>query len=148
MFAPKKILVPTDFSDDADAALQEALDLARQYHSKVYLLHVTEPVMQCSVDYCLDLATLKQAEAEEVIRSRVLMQEELNKLGATEGIEVISDIREGDTVSEILKEQDEKDIDLIVMPSHRKKGFLERMMGPISEKVMEQATRPVLIVRH
>jgi len=148
MFAPKRILVPTDFSDDADAALKEALDLARQYHSRVYLLHVAEPVMECAVDYCLDPAAIKQAEDEEVNKSRILMQEEINKLGVSESVEIVTDIREGDTVSEILKEQDERDIDLIVMPSHRKKGILERMMGPVSEKIMEQATSPVLIVRH
>ena len=103
--------------------------------------------MQCVVDYCLDPAVVKQAEDEEVKRSRILMQEELNKL-ETGGIEVVTDIREGDTVSEILREEEDRDVDLIVMPSHRKKGILERMMGPVSKRVMEKATRPVLIVRH
>ncbi len=148
MFAPKRILVPTDFSSDSDEALKEAVELAKQYHSKVYLLHVSEPIMQCSADYCLDLVALKQAEAEEINRARHSMQEELRKLGMTEDVEIISDIREGDTVTEILKEQDERGVDLIVMPSHRKKGLIDRIMGAISEKVMAEATSPVLLVRH
>jgi nucleotide-binding universal stress UspA family protein len=40
MFAPKNILVPTDFSKYSDAALKKAVDIAAQYDSKIYLLHV------------------------------------------------------------------------------------------------------------
>lgn len=148
MFAPKRILVPTDFSGDSDEALKQALELAKQFHSKVYLLHVAEPIMQCGVDYCMDMASVQQAEAEEINRSKELMQKELAKFPEGLDIEVISDVREGDTVSEILKEQDERDVDLIVMPSHRKTGLLKRLMGPVSEKVMEEAKSPVLLVRH
>lgn len=148
MFAPKRILVPTDFSGDSDEALKEALELAKQYHSKVYLLHVAEPIMQCSADYCLDMASVRQVEAEEIKRSKELMQKELAKFPEGLDIEVISDIREGDTVAEILKEQDEKGVDLIVMPSGHKKGLFKRLMGPVSERVMEEAKTPVLLVRH
>ena len=148
MFAPKRILVPTDFSGDSDEALKEALELAKQYNSKVYLLHVTEPLAQCAVDYCVDIATVHQAEADEVNRSKEMMQRELAKFAERQGIEVITDIREGDTVAEILKEQDEKGVDLIVMPSHRKAGLLKRFMGMVSEKVMEGAKSPVLLVKH
>lgn len=148
MFAPKRILVPTDFSGDSDEALKEALELAKQYHSKVYLLHVAEPITQCSVDYCLDLATVRQAEAEEMNRSKEMMQRELAKFPEGMDVEVISDIREGDAVTEILKEQDERGVDLIVMPSHRKTGLFKRMMGQVAEKVMEEAKTPVLLIRH
>ncbi len=148
MFAPKRILVPTDFSGDSDEALKQALELAKQYQSKVYLLHVAEPIMQCGADYCMDLASVRQAEAEEINRSKEMMQRELAKFAESQEIEVITDIREGDTVSEILKEQDEKGVDLIVMPSHRRTGLLKRMMGQVAEKVMEEAKSPVLLVRH
>ena len=35
MFLPKNILVPTDFSEYSDKALQTALDIAKQYKSKI-----------------------------------------------------------------------------------------------------------------
>jgi len=148
MFAPKKILVPTDFSDDADEALKEALDVAKQYHSKVYVLHVTDPVIQCIGEYCLEDEDVRKIRDKDAKRSQEQMQEELSRLGMSEGVEVVTETREGEPVTEILREQDEKDIDLTVMPSHRKKGFFERVMGPVSERVMEQAKRPVLIVHH
>ena len=39
-------------------------------------------------------------------------------------------------------------VDLIVMPSHRKASLFKRLMGQVSEKVMEEAKSPVLLVRH
>lgn len=148
MFTPKRILVPTDFSGNSDEALKQALELAKQYHAKVYLLHVAEPVTQWAVDYVPDASVVQQAEAAEILRAKEMMQKELAKFPEGQEIEVISDIREGDTVEEILKEQDENSVDLIVMPSHGKTGMIKRMMGLVSEKVMEEAKSPVLLVKH
>ncbi len=148
MFAPKRILVPTDFSDYSDEALKQALELAKQYSAKVYLLHVAEPIRQCAGDYCLDESKVKAAENTEILQAKEKMQKELKKFPEFQEIEVITDIREGEPVQEILKEQDEKGVDLIVMPSHGKAGFMKRLMGLISEKVMEEAKSSVLLVRH
>ncbi|PKN37939.1 MAG: universal stress protein [Deltaproteobacteria bacterium HGW-Deltaproteobacteria-2] len=148
MFAPKRILVPTDFSDYSDEALKQALELAKQYSAKVYLLHVAEPIRQCAGDYCLDESKVKAAENTEILQAKEKMQKELKKFPEFQEIEVITDIREGEPVQEILKEQNEKGVDLIVMPSHGKTGFMKRLMGLISEKVMEEAKSSVLLVRH
>lgn len=148
MFAPKRILVPTDFSDFSDEALKQALELAKQYNSKVYLLHVANPVTQCTADYCLDMDTFKKAEESAKIKARDMMQKELQKFPEFREVEIISDIREGEPVEEILKEQEEKGVDLIVMPSHGKSGILKRLMGQIAEKVMEETKSPVLLVQH
>ncbi|KQC06118.1 MAG: hypothetical protein APR62_08460 [Smithella sp. SDB] len=148
MFAPKRILVPTDFSSNADEALKQALELAMQYNAKVYLLHVTTPVKQFTVDYAFDTPTYQEIENQNLLQAQNMMQTELKKFPESEKIEIIRDIREGEPVEEILKEQDEKGVDLIVMPSHSKTGFLKRVMGVISEKVMEEAKSPVLFVHH
>jgi len=60
MFAPKAILVPTDFSEFSDNALRYAVDIGRNYRSRVYLLHVVGIIQQCSADYCLDGATVAE----------------------------------------------------------------------------------------
>ena len=148
MFAPKNILVPTNFSDYCDEALKGALELAKQYNAKVYLLHVMEPISPCAPDYCLDLAAVKETETGEVLHAKEMMQRELSKYAEYRDVEVISDVREGEPVEEILKEQVEKGVDLIVMPSQGKTGILRRLMGQISEKVMEEAKTSVLLVRH
>jgi len=148
MFAPKRILVPTDFSGHSDEALKQALELAKQYNAKIYLLHVAEPIEQCAGDYCLDASTVKNAEDKEILRAKEMMQKELSKFPEFKDIEVISDVREGKPVDEIIKEQEENGVDLIVMPSHGKTGFMKRLLGQVSERVMEEAKSPVLVVRH
>ncbi|KQC06030.1 MAG: hypothetical protein APR62_08730 [Smithella sp. SDB] len=148
MFAPKRILVPTDFSDYSDEALKQALELAKQFNAKVYLLHVAEPITQCAVDYCLDSSTIRQAEDTEILQAREMMQRKVKKFSEFQEIEIINDVREGKPVEEILKEQEERGVDLIVMPSHHKTGFIKRFMGHITEKVMEEAKSPVLFVKH
>jgi nucleotide-binding universal stress UspA family protein len=40
MFMPTQILVPTDFSEYSDKALEQALNISKQYHAKVFLPHV------------------------------------------------------------------------------------------------------------
>jgi nucleotide-binding universal stress UspA family protein len=66
MFAPKNILVPTDFSSSSDKALKRAVDIALQHKSKIYVLHVIDEIMQCAVDYCLDISVVKQVEKQSV----------------------------------------------------------------------------------
>ena len=54
MVKPKKILVPTDFSEHSNRAFERALDVAKQNDSEVVLLHVIDQDIQaCTVDYCL-----------------------------------------------------------------------------------------------
>ena len=112
------------------------------------MLHVEQPSIPWAVDYVPEESVLIQAEKEEILKAKEKMQKEITKLAESQGVEVISDVREGDTVAEILKEQDENGVDLIVMPSHGKTGWLKRLMGHVSEKVMEEAKSPVLLVGH
>lgn len=148
MFAPKRILVPTDFSEYSDEALKQALELAKQFNAKVYLLHVASPITQCAADYCLDTAKVKMVEEAEMLRAKGKMLEALKKFPDSQEVDIISDVREGEPVAEILKQQEENGIDLIVMSSHGKTGFVKRLLGQVSERVMEETKSPVLVVRH
>ena len=66
MFSPKKILVPTDYSEFSDNALKQALDIAKQHKAKIYLFHVVGLIQQCAVDYCLDNAMLMELDKKSV----------------------------------------------------------------------------------
>jgi nucleotide-binding universal stress UspA family protein len=55
MFQPRKILVPTDSSEDSALALQMALRIAAAYQARIFLLHVISDNLQRSLsDYCHD----------------------------------------------------------------------------------------------
>ena len=148
MFAPKKILVPTDFSKFSDNALKQAYDIAKQYKAKIYLLHVIEVVQTCSIDYCLDDQTVRTLDEKSLEFSEKMIRKQINKVFKSKDVEVVSDVKKGTPLEEILKEQQSKKMDLIVIASHGKTGLLSHLIGSVAEKVARGAKCPVMLVRN
>lgn len=148
MFAPKNILVPTDFSKFADAALKKAVDIATRYDTKIYLLHVIdEQIKQCAVDYCLSYEVVKQLEKESVKASTDKLKKEAAAIIKEKKIKVIFDVKNGVPSEVILSEQKAKKIDLIVIASHGKTGILKQLMGSVADKVVKGSKCPVMVVK-
>ena len=148
MFAPKKILVPTDFSEHSDSALAQAVDIARQHKSTIYLLHVLGVVRQCVAEYCMPPELLEDVRKEAMRFAQEMIQAQIQKAGKPSDIEIIPDIREGTPpYEEILRAQKERDIDLIVIASHGKTGLLHHLIGSVTDKVVRSAECPVYLVR-
>ena len=148
MFEPRKILVPTDFSKYSGSALKAAKDMARLYHAKIYLLHVIDhEIEQCVVDWCLPDGAVRQLEEESLKSARERLEREASEISSSKGPEVEFSIRKGVPYDEILKEQKEKGIDLIVIASHGKSGFLGYLMGGVAQKVLGGSETPVLLIK-
>lgn len=147
MKPPQAILVPTDFSDFSDDALELAYDIAKQYNAKIYLLHVIEIIRQCAVDYCLDIQTVESLETQTLAVSEDLMKKQIERVIKTKDVEITTDIRKGTPYREILNEQQSKNIDLIVIASHGRTGLLSHLIGSVAEKVTRGARCPVVLVR-
>jgi universal stress protein A len=146
MFAPKLILVPTDFSGYSDKALQLAVDIARQYGAKIHLLHVDSIIQQCVAGYCLKTDVMEQLERETAASAKAMLKAQVERINDT-GIEIVQDMRKGTPYEEILKEQQEKKVDLIVIASHGKTGLLDFLLGSVADKVVKGATCPVMLMR-
>ena len=68
MFQPRKILVPTDFSEDSDLAFRMALSIAVKYQARIFLLHViSNTVQQSLADYCLDQSIVARVLNESIV---------------------------------------------------------------------------------
>jgi nucleotide-binding universal stress UspA family protein len=149
MFAPKKILVPTDFSVYANNALKQAIDVAKQNKAKIYLFHVIDDgFQQCAVDYCLDEGTVQKILKDSIKNAKEKLQQEAKKITDNHSsIEIVYDVRRGIPYEEILKEQEEKGIDLIVIASHGKTGILKNLLGGVVDKIIKRAKCQVLLVR-
>jgi universal stress protein A len=148
VFHPRKILVPTDFSEDSSLAFQTALSLAVTYQARIFLLHVISTTVQRSLaDYCLDQGIMDRVMNESIVFSNEKLQEEVDKKRHREDITVIPDVRKGQPHEEILKEASERKIDLIVIASHGNTGLRKYFIGSVTEKVMHEAKCPVLLVR-
>jgi universal stress protein A len=148
MFKPYRILVPTDMSEHADKAIRNALDIARQYNAEVYLLHVVQdPVQQCTIDYCIseDLWNQLQEQMIESVREEMRMQ--LAKFPSVDPASVKTDVKTGIPYQAILKEAEEREIDLIVISSLGSSGLAKYLMGSVARHVLLGAKCSVLLTK-
>jgi len=148
MFAPKNILVPTDFSKHSDTALKEAIEIAKQYGAQIHILHVvTKYIQQQAIDYSINPEMINQLEKESVDGAEEKLKKEVAEIVKEQNVRISFGIQIGNPWEIILSEQKAKNIDLIVIASHGKTGILEYFMGNVAEKVIKGAKCPVLVIK-
>jgi universal stress protein A len=148
MFQPKKILVPTDFSEDSAAAFRMALSIAAAYQARIFLLHVISNTVQRSLsDYSLDQSIVDRVMSMSIVFSNEKLRAAIDKVQENGNVKIIPDVRKGQPYEEILNEASERKIDLIVIASHGETGLKKYFMGSVTEKVMKEAKCPVLLIR-
>ena len=138
MVAPKRILVPTDFSETSDAALSYGLELAQALPAQLYLLHVTG---DNGVNFEADFPMVEFESAPQAQLERLATQ----KASAARPEYAL---RIGAPSDQIVRYAAARDIDLIVMGTHGRSGVAHMVMGSVAEKVVRAAPCPVLTVRH
>ena len=140
----KRILVPTDFSADAAAALTYALRFAQPFGASVHLLHVVADPMAAgawsSAVYTAEIAGLHINLVRDA--ERRLQQEAADK-----GAPITTEVRTGHAAHVILDLANERGIDLIVMGTHGRTGLAHLVMGSVAERVVRLAPCPVLTMR-
>ena len=135
------ILLATDFSAEAQNALQCAVSLARRYGSTVFLTHVlaTEVSVGAAVEGWPALSDVTRRNAERSM-AKIENTEDLKLLPH----EVI--LRSGDTWEVISEVLSDKNVDLIVIGTQGRGGLKKLFLGSTAEKVIRHATCPVLTV--
>jgi universal stress protein A len=152
MLMPTRILVPTDFSQYSDRALRQALDIAKEYHAKVFLLHVMDerfygPVAWTSSDLGLSKEMWRQVKDRHRAEMEEKLQDQLHKFPQAEEVETVANVRLGIPYEEILKEGKEKGIDLIVIASLGSTGMAKYLIGGVARNVLKGSKCPVLLVK-
>ena len=149
MLMPTRILVPTDFSEYSDRALEQALDIAKQYHAKVFLLHVIHDETHHSVafDFGLSEEVWRQINDRHLAETKEKLRNQLDKFAQAKEVEVVANVRQGVSYDEILKEGKEKEIDLIVIASLGRTGIAKYLIGGVARNVLRGSKCPVLLTK-
>jgi nucleotide-binding universal stress UspA family protein len=135
-----RILVAYDGSEPADRAFDFAVDLAKRYQAPLTVLAVARPP-----EIGNDVET--EAVVENSLRHYRKLLSRLQERAATEKIDVTLEVRVGHPAEQIVDYAEQHRIDAIVM-GHRGKTFLERWrLGSISQRVLQYAHCPVIVVR-
>lgn len=143
----KKILVPTDFSEQANNALEVAAEIAKKYGSEIYLLHMLELPVGL-VDAGLIEGT--HNDIPEVLYFMKLAHnrfEEVKDKAFLKDIPVYETVLFKETFEGIKEVAQKNDCDLIVMGSHGSSGIKEVFIGSNTEKVVRNSDIPVLVIK-
>jgi len=140
---PRRILVPTDFSETADRALLLARRLAGRFAAEIHLLHVRILLEDPH------LVEEHQRELERLMtRSDQKTREVLGRQTTDDAIVVHPHLVRGLSASEsILEAMGDLGCDLVVMGTHGRRGLKHLLIGSVTEQVVRTSTVPVLTVR-
>jgi universal stress protein A len=138
-----KVLVPTDFSNHSDRAIQWGASLAGKYAAQMLLLHVIPPaVEEVSARGSASEEAIMDLEAKVEARLYEIVSQELQ-----ESLPVGVKIAVGKPAEEILRVAHEEGVDLIVMGTHGHTGLTHVLLGSTAETVLRNAPCPVFTVR-
>ncbi len=141
----KKILVPTDFSEQAEKALEVAAQLAREHNCEINLLHIIElPMHQTDV---LNLSNSNFPEAIYFMKLAHQKFETLKSKDYLKNLVIHENVEFHDIFKGIYHVCKKNEIDLIVMGSHGASGFKELLIGSNTEKVVRTSEVPVLVIK-
>lgn len=141
----KKILVPIDFSNYSKNALRYALNFAKKFEAKIYLVYVVEPVIYPS-DFSMGQVTFPVTDVDLNDRAKEELKTLANsEIGNTAEVETL--VKTGKPFVEINEAASELDIDLIIIATHGHTGMEHLLFGSTAEKVVRKAPCPVLTLR-
>jgi nucleotide-binding universal stress UspA family protein len=135
-----RILVPTDFSTQSQAALEMAASLARDTGARLLIVHVKEPPVELVAggglgvaELGLDMETVKAA---------------LNHVAPADlSVPFERHLLMGSAVTEIVRFARKEKVDLIVMSTHGRTGLMHLLMGSVAEAVVRRAPCPVITLK-
>jgi nucleotide-binding universal stress UspA family protein len=144
--ALRTVLVPTDFSDRANAAIPYAYALLRGTGGTVELCHVHERHLP-SPAYAYEaseqkLPPGKQRELEDCLRS--LVPADAERMGIVTHVTVIDG---GAAAQAIVQAARRLGADAVTIASHGRSGVARTLLGSVAEAVLRGFDKPVFVVR-
>jgi nucleotide-binding universal stress UspA family protein len=136
----REILVPTDGSDPARAAIDHAVTLAGLCDARIHGLFVTDSGTAEKIGGRYPQRT----DQLESVGQEAL--EELESVAAAESVETTVGVVGGTAHDEIVRYADDNDIDIIVMGTRGRQGVDRYLLGSVTERVVRTASQAVLTV--
>ena len=138
-----KIIVPVDFSEHSEFALETAAIIARRNNAELLVLHMLEinesPVTGTDSEHnekIIFFLKLAEQKFENFLKKDFL-----------EGLTVTPVVKHYMVFSEIAEVAENHSVDMIVMGSHGTSGMSEIFVGSNTEKVVRYSEVPVLVVK-
>jgi nucleotide-binding universal stress UspA family protein len=132
----KTILCPIECDRLSVPALEFARRLAEQAKAKIYLLYVVDMQGPVPPETWPEVKDVAERSMRGIVHKW---------LEGRVPSEVV--IRSGDAAAEVVRAEEDLDIDLVVMATHGRTGEDYLHLGSVTERVVRKSTRPVLTLR-
>jgi len=140
----KNILVSIDFEKQAGLLLDRAIELAKKYGSKVWLIHIAAPDPDF-VGYDVGPQNVRDVRANELNDEKRMLEKYASRLNDN-GIDAQGMLVEGPTVLTILNTIKKLNIDLVIIGHHRRNYFYKAFVGNTDIALINQLDIPVLTI--
>lgn len=139
----KRILIPTDGSDCSLRAAAFGISLAKILGAEIFAIYTVDIII---------LEELKKGAEEKDIEKELKEKGEryLNyviKLAEKEGLKAEAILAKGEPYDQIVHNAKTNGVDLIVMGTYGRRGTKRILIGSVTERVIEYAPCPVLVVK-
>lgn len=135
----RRILVPTDGSEGARAALEHAMGLAELTGAELHVVHAVDPTLvPPEIGGENVVGALKEAGRTLVERAR--------ERASDEGLGVETAVLSGPPHEAVRRYAADRDVDLVVMGTHGRTGLDRWLLGSVAERLVRTSPVPVLTV--
>lgn len=142
----KKILVPSDGSQQSIKAAEVAADLAKSQGAQVIAVYVIDPFPFIGVGDASAIGLQAYMSEAQAVAGQSLA--EVRAVCEARGVPYACDtIERSAPYDGILETARAEGCDLIVMGSHGRKGIQALILGSVAQKVLTHATLPVMIIK-
>jgi len=141
------ILVATDGSLLSDAAVDKAMNLAREAGAKVTVVTATEPFHVAAAD-SRQLAATKETYERQVKAAAARYLSEAERKAKAQGVQCdVVQVEHDHPYQAIIDTAKKVGCDLIAMASHGRRGVSAMLLGSETIKVLTHSSLPVLVYR-
>lgn len=141
-FEVNKILIPIDFSETSQLALDHAVYMAELFGAEIIFLHVFE-----TFSYQMEISQMliQSVKVGDVVKEKLesLAQDTFKK----SGVKVSTEMATGSVAANVVETAERLGVDVIIMGTHGASGFEEFFVGSNAYKVVTKSAVPVLSVQ-
>lgn len=143
----KTVVVPTDFSGEADHAIDVAIVIARQMKASILIVNIIQSIYEAGYAATANLPEEGKKVLEADIKKAEKEMADLVKKYEVEDVEIKTAVKVGSIFQDIADNIVQIEADLIVLGTKGDKGLHAFFIGSNAEKVVRRASCPVITVR-
>ena len=140
----KNILVSIDFNNHEKSLIDKAIEMAKAFDSKIWLLHVAAPEPEF-IGFGVGPQYIRDSRADELRKEHRLLSD-YTDLIRLENQECEGLLINGATIEMILEEAQKLAIDLIIIGHHDHNFLYKAFFGSVASGVIKKSNIPVLVV--